>query len=214
MADEDSASTWVPHTRSLPRLREAATDCRGCELWADATQVVFSAGTRKARIMLVGEQPGDVEDREGEPFVGPGGRILDDVLERAGIDRREVYLTNAVKHFRHEMRGKRRIHQMPAVAHITACRPWLEAEVAAVKPLVAVCLGATAGRAMLGRTVRVGAERGQVLEPDPRAVPGLSAVVLTSHPSSVLRLRERSERASAVSSLVDDLRTAAAVRGT
>ena len=213
MADQPGADEWVPNTSSLPRLREAATDCRGCELWADATQVVFSAGTRKARIMLVGEQPGDVEDREGEPFVGPAGRILDDVLEQAGIDRREVYLTNAVKHFRHEMRGKRRIHQRPAVSHITACRPWLEAEVAVVKPLVAVCLGATAGRAMLGRTVRVGDERGQVLEPDERAVPGLVSVVLTSHPSSVLRLRERSERHAAVDALVDDFRVAAELTG-
>src|SRR5687768_11820165 len=119
MADPPGADDWVPDTSSLPRLREAATDCRGCELWADATQVVFSTGTRRARIMLVGEQPGDVEDREGEPFVGPAGRILDNALERAGIDRREIYLTNAVKHFRHEMRGKRRIHQKPAVSHIT-----------------------------------------------------------------------------------------------
>lgn len=208
MADEDGAAAWVPDTTSLPRLREAAEDCRSCELWSDATQVVFSSGPRKARMMLVGEQPGDVEDREGEPFVGPAGRILIEALERAGLDLREVYLTNAVKHFRHEMRGKRRIHQKPAVAHITACRPWLEAEVAAVHPAVTVCLGATAGRAVLGRPVRVGEERGRVLEPGPKAVPGLSAVVLTSHPSSVLRLRERSERHAAIESLVADLRAA------
>jgi DNA polymerase len=163
--------------------------------------------------MLVGEQPGDAEDREGEPFIGPAGRILDEVLEQAGIDRRDVYLTNAVKHFRHEMRGKRRIHQKPTVAHITACRPWLTAEVAAVDPAVVVCLGATAGRAVLGRPVRIGAERGRVLEPGPRAVAGTRSVVLTTHPSSILRLRDRDERRAARNALADDLRSAAAVRG-
>ena len=198
----------MPDTSSLPRLREAATDCRGCELWADATQVVFSVGTRTARILLVGEQPGDVEDREGEPFVGPAGRVLDDALHQAGIERRDVYLTNAVKHFRHEMRGKRPIHQKPAVTHISACRPWLEAETAAVHPEVVVCLGATAGRAVLGRPVRIGEERGRVLEPGPKAVGGFSAALLTSHPSSVLRLRDREERHAAVDSLVADLRVA------
>jgi DNA polymerase len=213
MTDRSGAKQWVPDSRSLPRLRDAATDCRGCELWADATQVVFSTGTRNARVMLVGEQPGDVEDREGEPFVGPAGRILDEVLEQAGIDRREVYLTNAVKHFRHEMRGKRRIHQKPTVAHITACRPWLEAEVAAVDPMVVVCLGATAGRAVLGSPVRIEAERGRVLEPGPRAVVGTPSVVLTTHPSSILRLRDRDERRAAREALADDLRAAAAVTG-
>ncbi len=213
MADHDDAAAWVPDTTSLPRLREAAEDCRGCELWSDATQVVFSAGTRKARLMLVGEQPGDAEDRDGEPFVGPAGRILDEVLEEAGIDRREVYITNAVKHFRHEMRGKRRIHQKPTVSHITACRPWLEAELTAVDPVVVICLGASAGRAVLGRPARIGAERGQVLEPGPKAVAGTPSVVLTTHPSSILRLRDSGERRAAKKALVDDLRTAAAVRG-
>ena len=211
MTDRPGAEQWVPESCSLSRLRDAAPDCRGCELWADATQVVFSTGTRKARVMLVGEQPGDIEDREGEPFVGPAGRILDEVLEQAGIDRREVYLTNAVKHFRHEMRGKRRIHQKPTVAHITACRPWLEAEVAAVDPVVVVCLGATAGRAVLGSPVRIGEQRGQVLEPGPRAVAGTPSVVLTTHPSSILRLRDRDERRAARKALADDLRAAAAV---
>jgi len=203
------AAAWVPDTTSLPRLRAAAEDCRGCELWADATQVVFSAGPRRARLMLVGEQPGDVEDREGEPFVGPAGRILDDVLEAAGIDRSDVYLTNAVKHFRHEKRGKRRIHQKPTVAHITACHPWLEVEVVAMTPDVVVCLGATAGRAVLGRPVRVGEERGRVIEPGEKTVPGVSAVVLTSHPSSVLRLRDRDERRDSIAAIADDLRVAA-----
>jgi len=213
MTERPGAEQWVPDTRSLPQLRDAASDCRGCELWADATQAVFSTGTRGSRVMLVGEQPGDAEDREGEPFIGPAGRILDEVLEQAGIDRRDVYLTNAVKHFRHEMRGKRRIHQKPTVAHITACRPWLTAEVAAVDPAVVVCLGATAGRAVLGRPVRIGAERGRVLEPGPRAVAGTPRVVLTTHPSSILRLRDRDERRAARNALADDLRSAAAVRG-
>jgi DNA polymerase len=211
MADRPGAERWVPDARSLSRLRDAAPECRGCELWADATQVVFSTGSRNAEVMIVGEQPGDVEDREGEPFVGPAGRILDQALERAGVDRRTVYLTNAVKHFHHEMRGKRRIHQKPAVAHITACRPWLEAEVAVVQPAIVVCLGATAGRAVLGRAVRIGDERGRILVDEPKAVPGVPATLLTSHPSSVLRLREREERHAALAAIVDDLEEAAAV---
>lgn len=199
----------MPDTRSLPRLREAAESCRGCELWVDATQVVFSAGPRSATVMLVGEQPGDVEDREGEPFVGPAGRVLDDALQQAGIDRTRVYLTNAVKHFRHEQRGKRRIHQKPAVAHIEACRPWLESELAAVRPDVVVCLGATAGRAVLGRPVRIGAERGTPIDAPDLGVP----VVVTSHPSSVLRTRDRDEREAGIAAIVDDLRAAAGLTG-
>jgi DNA polymerase len=205
MADRPGAEEWVPDTRSLPRLREAAESCRGCELWADATQVVYSAGPRSATVMLVGEQPGDVEDREGDPFVGPAGRVLDDALSQAGIDRTSVYLTNAVKHFRHEMRGKRRIHQKPTVAHIEACHPWLDAELSAVKPDVVVCLGATAGRAVLGRPVRIGAERGTPIEVPAVGVP----VVVTSHPSSVLRTRDRAEREAGIAAIVDDLRAAA-----
>ncbi|TXL61951.1 UdgX family uracil-DNA binding protein [Aeromicrobium terrae] len=209
MADRPGAEEWVPDTRSLPRLREAAESCRGCELWVDATQVVFSAGPRSATVMLVGEQPGDVEDREGEPFVGPAGRVLDDALQQAGIDRTRVYLTNAVKHFRHEQRGKRRIHQKPAVAHIEACRPWLESELAAVRPDVVVCLGATAGRAVLGRPVRIGAERGTPIDAPDLGVP----VVVTSHPSSVLRTRDRDEREAGIAAIVDDLRAAAGLTG-
>jgi DNA polymerase len=205
MPDRPGAEEWVPDTRSLPRLREAAESCRGCELWADATQVVFSSGARSATMVLVGEQPGDVEDRKGEPFVGPAGRVLDDALRRAAIDRTAVYLTNAVKHFRHELRGKRRIHQKPTVAHVEACHPWLESELEAVRPDVVVCLGATAGRAVLGRPVRIGAERGQPIEVPEVGVP----VVVTSHPSSVLRTRDREEREAGVVAIVDDLRVAA-----
>lgn len=149
--ERPGAEAWVPAEGGLAALREAAPGCRGCELWRDATQVVFSTGPRSAGLMLVGEQPGDQEDRTGEPFVGPAGRVLDDALEAAGIRREDVYLTNAVKHFRHEPAapGKRRIHAKPAVGHIVACQPWLEAELEVVSPKVVVCLGATAARAVL-----------------------------------------------------------------
>jgi uracil-DNA glycosylase len=198
------ASEWVPERPTVPRLREAATDCRGCELWEDASQVVFSSGTRNASLFLVGEQPGDQEDRRGEPFVGPAGRILDEALAEAGIDRSEVYLTNAVKHFRHTSRGKRRIHQKPDLRHLVACAPWLEAELAVVEPAVVVALGATAGRAVLGRTVRVGAERGTVL-----AGPAGRRTVLTTHPSALLRIRDRADRDAGQQALVADLVVAA-----
>ncbi|KQV75930.1 uracil-DNA glycosylase [Aeromicrobium sp. Root344] len=201
------AEAWVPSTRSVAKLAEAAESCRGCELWADATQVVFSRGRASARIALVGEQPGDQEDRAGEPFVGPAGRVLADALEAAKLDPSQVYLTNAVKHFRHTVRGKRRIHEKPAAGHVTACHPWLEAELSVVRPHVVVCLGATAGRSVLGRAVRIGAERGTVLEP---ATPGGPQVVVTTHPSALLRLRDRSEWGEAFDGLVGDLRVAAA----
>ena len=199
-----SAAPFVPDRPTLPKLEEAAAGCRGCELWEPATQVVFSRGAASARLMLVGEQPGDQEDRQGEPFVGPAGRVLDDALEAAGVDRQEVYLTNAVKHFRHQQRGKRRIHQKPDLRHLVACAPWLEAELGLVDPDVVVALGATAGRALLGRTVRIGAERGQVIE-----APSGRATVITTHPSALLRLRERSDRDEAFEGLVADLRVAA-----
>lgn len=203
------ARPWVPSRRTLSALAEAATGCRGCELWEDATQVVFGDGVTAARIMLVGEQPGDREDIEGEPFVGPAGRVLDDALDAAGIARDLTYVTNAVKHFRFDQRGPRRIHKKPAVGHIRACHPWLEAELEAVGPAVVVALGATAGRAVLGRAVRVTAERGQVIEgPD-----GLGPVVLTTHPSALLRLRGKGGYDEAFEALVRDLRTAAAAVG-
>lgn len=200
------AQPWVPERRTLPALAAAATSCRGCELWEDATQVVFGDGPASAQMMLVGEQPGDREDLEGEPFVGPAGRVLDEALDAAGIDRGQTYLTNAVKHFRFDQRGPRRIHKKPAIGHIRACHPWLEAELETLRPAVVVAMGATAGRAVLGRAVKVTAERGQVIE-DPD---GGAPVVLTTHPSALLRLRERGGYEEAFRLLVADLGIAAA----
>lgn len=210
MARDDAArpgaERWVPQDADLDGLRRAAEECRGCELWRDATQVVFSRGGPGARLMLVGEQPGDREDLEGEPFVGPAGRVLHDAIEAAGIEDGRVYRTNAVKHFRFERRGKRRIHEKPAVGHVVACHPWLEQEIAVVRLAVIVALGATAARAVLGRTVRIGEVRGMVLESsDPSGTP----TVVTAHPSSVLRLRDDADRRAAADHLVDDLRRAA-----
>lgn len=192
----------------LDELRARVEDCRNCELYRDATRAVFSAGRASASIMLVGEQPGDREDREGEPFVGPAGRVLDEALELAGIPRPDVYLTNAVKHFRFERRGKRRIHQKPAVSHIEACHPWLQSELEVVGPRAVVCLGATAGRSVLGRPVKIGAERGQVIE---GALP-TAGVVITTHPSALLRLRDRDDYGDELRRLADDLRVAGALR--
>lgn len=201
--DAKDATPWVPSSRNLGDLASAAQECRGCELWEPAIQVVFSAGSRSARVVLVGEQPGDQEDRQGEPFVGPAGRLLDEALAEAGIDREAAYLTNAVKHFRFERRGKRRIHQKPDVRHLTACHPWLEAELEAVAPGVVVAMGATAARAVLGRTVTIGTVRGQVLEEQP------CPVVVTTHPSAVLRMRGKDGYDEAFAGLVADLRLAA-----
>ena len=205
MVDEErpGAGQWVPETTAVKALAEAAGNCRGCELFRDATQVVFSAGPQKAALMLVGEQPGDQEDQRGRPFVGPAGRLLADALAAAGIETRSVYLTNAVKHFRFERRGKARIHKKPDVGHITACLPWLQAELQAVRPAVVVCLGATAGRAVLGRPVRVGAERGILMEGPEGVAP--AQVLLTTHPSALLRLRNAEDREPALGELVADL---------
>lgn len=206
MADEErpGADEFLPEKRDLDSLRSAAPGCRGCELYRDATQVVFSSGRTGTALMLVGEQPGDREDVEGEPFVGPAGRILDEALRDAGIDRGAVYLTNAVKHFRFHRQGKRRIHEKPAVGNIVACHPWLEAELAAVEPGVVVCLGATAARSVLGRTPRIQEERGRVQEsPDGRPV------VVTTHPSALLRLRGDPGWDGAYDAFVGDLETAA-----
>lgn len=213
--ERPGAEQWVPEDASVDELRLAAPDCRGCELWREATQVVFSRGRRGAALMLVGEQPGDREDLEGEPFVGPAGRLLADAVDAAGIARERVYVTNAVKHFRFERRGKRRIHEKPSVAHIVACRPWLEAEFEAVQPAVVVALGATAARSVLGRTVRIGEVRGRVMPPD--AAGGASAlpapVLVTTHPSALLRIDDAADRAAAFDALVDDLRMAADAAG-
>jgi uracil-DNA glycosylase family protein len=203
MAEQIDAAPWVPESRELADLESAAHECRGCELWQPATQVVFSSGDRSASVMLVGEQPGDREDEQGEPFVGPAGKVLDEALIAAGINRAAAYLTNAVKHFRFEERGKRRIHQKPDVRHLTACRPWLDAELEAVAPGVVVAMGATAARAVLGRAVKIGEVRGRVLaEPD-------RPVVVTTHPSAVLRLRGRDGYDEAFAGLVADLGLAA-----
>ncbi len=213
--ERPGAEHWVPPDAAVEALRDAAPGCRGCELWAPATQVVFSAGAAGAPLMLVGEQPGDQEDRAGEPFVGPAGRVLDQALEQAGVDRRAVYVTNAVKHFRFEApeRGTRRLHKKPAIAHIDACRPWLAAEVAAVRPRVLVCLGATAARAVLGVDVGVEAVRGRLLDEPPTLVLGdvePPRVLVTAHPSAVLRLRGKDGWDAALGRLVADLREAAA----
>jgi DNA polymerase len=183
-------------------LARAAADCHGCELYEDATQTVFGAGARTAVLMLVGEQPGDVEDERGEPFVGPAGRVLDRALLAAAIERDEVYLTNAVKHFHFRRAGKRRLHQTPRVAHVNACRPWVIAEIGVVRPQVVVCMGATATRSILGTDVKVMRDRGAVLERD--TAPG--RFVVTIHPSAVLRAEDR--RAEVFDGLVADLRTA------
>ena len=200
-----TAAPWVPEHADVAELRQAATDCRGCELWKPATQVVFSAGNPKAPLALVGEQPGDVEDRQGIPFVGPAGRLLQDALDDVGVPREDVYVTNAVKHFRFTERGKRRIHATPQVSHIKACLPWLEAELTLVDPALIVCLGATAARALLGSSFRVTKQRGQVLE---LATPvGIRPVLATVHPSAVLRAAGE-DRDEAFAGLVADLRTA------
>jgi uracil-DNA glycosylase len=202
-----SAEPWVPDGADVAELRTAAVDCRGCELWEAATQVVFSAGNPRARLVLVGEQPGDVEDREGIPFVGPAGKLLQRALGDAGVAVADVYVTNAVKHFRFTERGKRRIHQTPQMSHIKACRPWLTAEITVVDPKLIVCLGSTAAKALLGPAFKVTQQRGQVLEHDTPV--GVRQVLATVHPSSVLR-GDPEDRDKAFAGLVADLRVAAA----
>ena len=202
-----TAAPWVPKGADIAELRAAAVDCRGCELWEPATQVVFSAGNPRARLALVGEQPGDVEDREGIPFVGPAGKLLQRALGEAGVAVADVYVTNAVKHFRFTERGKRRIHATPQMSHIKACRPWLAAEIQVVDPQLIVCLGSTAAKALLGPAFKVTQQRGQVLEQDTPV--GVRQVLATVHPSSVLR-GDPAERDRAFAGLVADLRVAAA----
>jgi uracil-DNA glycosylase family protein len=199
--ESGSAAEFVPDSRSLRTLSKAADGCRGCPLWRDATQTVFGTGSRKARLMLVGEQPGDREDIEGEPFVGPAGGLLARALEGAEIDRGEVYLTNAVKHFKWRPSGKRRLHQRPRAGEVTACRPWLEAELDAIRPQALLALGATAAKALYGPSVRVTRDRGQPIES-----PFAPLAALTIHPSAILRLRDHDEREEALGGLIDDLR--------
>lgn len=190
MAAAPSAEPFLPERRSLAALRAAAQGCKGCHLFAGATQTVFGEGAAGARVLLVGEQPGDREDLEGLPFVGPAGRELDQGLEAAGIDRRQVYVTNAVKHFKHEQRGKRRIHQKPNWTELAACRPWLDAEIELLSPAVIVCLGATAAQSLLGKDFRVTCRRGEAIEAPPLA----DWVVATIHPSAILRQRDDASR--------------------
>jgi uracil-DNA glycosylase len=204
--DRPGAQQWVPEDAPIAQLREAAEACRGCELWATATQVVFSTGSPHARMMMVGEQPGDKEDQQGEPFVGPAGTLLRRAVDEVGIDLEDVYLTNAVKHFRFEQRGKRRIHQKPELGNMVACQPWLDAELAAVDPELIVPLGATAVRVLLGPDVRVTKQRGQLITEDTPLGP--RRFVPTVHPSSILR-GPSSARHEAFEAFVADLRTAA-----
>jgi DNA polymerase len=201
---DGTAAPFVPKTASLKVLSAASHECRGCDLYKSATQVVFGAGPKGARVMFVGEQPGDQEDRQGEPFVGPAGALLDKALADAGIPRDQVYVTNAVKHFKWEPRGKRRIHKKPRASEVKACRPWLEAELRAVKPTVVVCLGATAAQSMLGAGFKLMQQRGQVVSST-----GAGRVVATIHPSAVLRAPDSQGRMAAYEMLVSDLKVAA-----
>ena len=182
-------------------MREAAAGCRACDLYKTGTQTVFGEGAEHAEIMFVGEQPGDREDLEGKPFVGPAGRLLDEALNEAGIDRGRVYITNAVKHFKWKPQGKRRLHQKPNAAEINACRPWLDAEIAVVKPRVLVLLGATAAQALLGRDFRVSLQRGQFIER-----PGLPLMMATVHPSSILRAPDDETRQLERRAFIQDLK--------
>ena len=186
---------------SLTELREEARGCQDCPLWANATQTVFGAGDPHARVMLVGEQPGDEEDRKGLPFVGPAGRLLDRALEAAGVDRAHLYVTNAVKHFKWQLRGKRRLHKTPAQREIDACHQWLQGEIQSVKPRVIVALGATAAKALIGPQFKVSLERGRFVES-----PLAPHVFATLHPSALLRLRDEEEKETAFNQLAKDLK--------
>jgi DNA polymerase len=199
-----SAAEFVPDRPTLPRLREAVQECRGCDLWRGPTQAVFSEGPAKARIMLVGEMPGDREDREGRPFVGPAGRELDRALETAGIDRGDVYVTNAVKHFKFEERGKRRIHQTPRKGEVDACFPWLDTEIKLVRPEAIVTLGATAAKALLGSGFRLTQHRGELLDSELAPI-----VAATIHPSAIVRQRDAEARQAERDALAAELQAVA-----
>jgi uracil-DNA glycosylase family protein len=205
-SEPNDATPFLPEKRTLASLREAAGGCRGCPLWRGATQTVFGEGLKKSRLMFVGEMPGDREDRAGKPFVGPAGRELDKALEVAGIDRDDVYITNAVKHFAFVVRGNRRLHQTPKRFHVEACRPWLDSEIEVVRPEALVLLGATAGKALLGAKFKLGESRGRPLDSDLAPI-----VTATAHPSSILRQRDEASRHAEMAAFVDDLKVAAAV---
>jgi uracil-DNA glycosylase len=200
---DGTAAPLVPERPSLKKLRESAAGCKACPLWETGTQTVFGEGAASAEIIFVGEQPGDQEDLAGKPFVGPAGRLLDKALEEAGIDRKLAYVTNVVKHFKWQPRGKRRIHQKPNAAEVAACRPWLDAELALLKPKVLVCLGATAAQALLGRQFRVSKDRGVPVDSELAPV-----VMATVHPSSILR---SDDREAEMAMFVEDLRRVAEV---
>lgn len=203
-----TAAELIPPNASLPQLQSAARDCKACDLWKLGTQTVFGEGLPRARIMLVGEQPGDQEDRVGRPFVGPAGRVLDLALSKAGIDRTQVYVTNVVKHFKWSPaeRGKRRIHKKPRYSEMQACRPWLDAELELVQPQVLVCLGASAAQSLLGRGFRVSQQRGQLLESELAPF-----VIATVHPSSILRAQDENSRHLQMEAFIDDLKKVAQV---
>lgn len=200
-----SAAEFVPPRPTLAKLRQAVEACTGCDLYKHATQAVMGEGPEGAPAFLVGEQPGDQEDREGRPFVGPAGRVLDEALAEAGLPRQEVFLTNAVKHFKWIPRGKRRLHQKPTLTEVRACRPWLEAELGIVKPQVIVCLGATAAQALLGPKFRITESRGEFFE-----TPWAPWLTATLHPSAILRMPDEAQRREARARLVQDLRAVAA----
>jgi uracil-DNA glycosylase len=202
---DETAAPLVPEKPSIPKLKEAAAGCTACPLHETGTQTVFGEGTSKAEVMFVGEQPGDQEDRQGKPFVGPAGKLLDQALGEAGIDRSQVYVTNVVKHFKWQARGQRRIHQKPNWSEIAACRPWLDAELEVVQPRVLVCLGATAAQALLGRDFRVSRQRGEPVDSDLA-----EHVLATVHPSSILRADE-DRRELEYRVFVDDLRKVASL---
>jgi DNA polymerase len=204
MSATKSAAEYIPDRPTLSSARDAARDCKGCDLWKRGTQTVFGEGARQAQLMLVGEQPGDAEDLSGQPFVGPAGKLLDRALAEAGIDRDAVYVTNVVKHFKWEPRGKRRIHKKPSATEIAACRPWLDTEIVLVRPEAIVCLGATAAQALLGRAFKVTMHRGELIPST------LAPIVLaTVHPSSILRAPDDETRRLEMQQFTDDLRAVA-----
>src|SRR5215510_4068065 len=199
-----TAQPLIPPNPTIASLRQAAAGCQACDLWQLGTQTVFGEGNGHARVMLVGEQPGDQEDLQGKPFVGPAGKILDKALEEAGIDRNETYVTNAVKHFKWEPRGKRRIHKKPNSIEINACHPWIQAEIEVIQPEVVVCMGATAAQALLGRDFRVSTQRGQLVKSDLAPY-----VIATVHPSSLLRAPDEETRRIEMRRFVDDFKVVA-----
>lgn len=204
--ESGTAAPLIPSHPTIKKLQEAARDCRACPLWKTGTQTVFGEGSREAKVVFVGEQPGNDEDLAGKPFVGPAGKLLDKALVEAGIERNEVYVTNAVKHFKWEPKGKRRLHKKPNSREIAACRPWLEAELDVLKPRVLVCLGATAAQALLGKEFRVSQRRGEFVESELA-----EQVVATVHPSSILRAPDDETRHQEMKRFVEDLKKVAKV---